>query len=121
VIACAIAFGKVNSIPSLQKKRDTAQKTEDEFTQAEKKQRRASNKRVQKRKAAEREEQEGIASNPKGIKSAREDAVAAKQAKLLRKVQKGRSCSRVSSGQVFQKLHNEQEVHQSRRQAASSQ
>jgi hypothetical protein len=114
VIACTIALVKSNGMLLLQKKRETAQKAEDEFTKAEKRQRRASNKRVQKRKAAEREEQEGIASNPKGIKSAREDAVA-ERAKLRHKVQKGRSGSRVSSGQVFQKLQNEQEGHENRR------
>jgi hypothetical protein len=85
-----------------------AQKAEVELTQSERKQRRASKKRVQKRKEAEREDASGIAAHPKGIKSAREDAAAARQAKVIQKrVRKGAAHVGVSSSAVFRKLEVE--------------
>lgn len=92
----------------VQARKDVAQKAEDELTQSERRQRRATKKRVQKRKFAEREDQQAVAAHPKGIKSAREEAAADKAAKVARKAAKG-GRSRSAGAGVFQRLQDEQQ------------
>ena len=92
----------------LQKRKDVKQKADEELSQAERHRRRAAKKRVHKRKDAEREAAAGIAAHPKGIKSAREDAAAEKEARAARKrAKKGGAGKDATSGAVFRKLHEE--------------
>lgn len=60
-------------------------KADAEKTQADRHAARATKKRVSKRKKTEQEESEGVWAHDKGIKSAREDAQAAREAAALNK------------------------------------
>lgn len=100
-----------NAVGNVQKRKDVGLKAEQELSQAERQQRRAAKKRVRKRKEAEVEEASGVAAHPKGIKSAREDAAAEKQAKAVRKRAKSAAGKAgATSSTVFRKLQDEREA-----------
>lgn len=88
--------------------KDGVNKDEAELNQEERKQRRATKKRIAKRKTDEKEEKAGVSSNAKGIKSAREDAQAVKDAKASKKRQRTEKYASSTSGSVFKKLQEEQ-------------
>lgn len=97
----------------MQARRDRQLKEDDEQTQAERRQARASKKRIGKRKRVEKEEAAGVYAHDKGIKSAREDADAAREAKMASKKQAGQKHAKklgipTTSAAVFKQLQDEQ-------------
>lgn len=83
-------------------------KDEAELTQEERRQRRAKKKRIAARKTTEKEAATGIATHAKGIKSARAEAQAAKDAKAMVKRAKADKYVSSRSGNVFKQLAEEQ-------------
>lgn len=96
----------------MQKRKDKQLKEDDEQTQAERRQARASKKRIGKRKRSETEEAAGVYTHDKGIKSAREDAAAEREARIASKKNTGKTHAKKQSvpttaAAVFKQLEDE--------------
>lgn len=100
-------------VGGMQKRKQRQLKADDEQTQAERQQARASKKRIEKRKRHEKEEATGIYAHDKGIKSAREDIAAEREARMANKKQRGgRKDAKTQKGPttaaaVFKQLQDE--------------